>query len=546
MFTFTRISILSAMVFSACLQVTVCGGEQAGNRASSLSVAQLGVALSFSTANSDVVSLTVANPVPTGTSTANLNVVVTIGPLSQSFTLDSTGTIGSSGSDAFAITNGQVIVGLQGSFAASFASLGFQNANISSLPTDIPVTIQFGSILTAQATVSGTYVATTGVSGVFISSGTGGQTGGGTPVVFTSFAATPNPADVGAPVKFTVTFSGKPGNNSKASLDFGDGSTPLPLTDANLTSPTSGSASYTYTAAGAFQATLTITTPNGDFSTSTFVVIGQNTAVNAVNGLASTATVANSAVTLSINVSRLPAAVNASTVFSDTLGRDAATPGLLFGRSYTNPTISVATTTALDASSAPVGMVRKMFAVSDRDVNNPSALPLPPSASIKKVKMSGKFLFSPLKPDQVSFSGAVQLPAGFNPSAAGGNLFVVGMGNVVGSVSIGAKGKPAAPPSGGPIKSVSVKYPKVAGQALGGETATLTVTFASPNLSQAGFDTEGITQALRPDEKGLKAANRFIQTSFLLGGVKYEGYIPVVYKLAKNGASGTMGGRSGL
>ena len=129
---------------------------------------------------------------------------------------------------------------------------------------------------------------------------------------------------------------------------------------------------------------------------------------------------------LSINIAQQPTAVNASTVFSDTVGRDAPVLGLNFSRSYVVPTVSVATTTAMDSSNNAVGMVRKMFAVSDRDVNDPSALPAPPSSSIAKVKMTGKFEFSAAKPDDVSFSGTVQLPAGFNPAASGGNIFVVG------------------------------------------------------------------------------------------------------------------------
>jgi hypothetical protein len=300
--------------------------------------------------------------------------------------------------------------------------------------------------------------------------------------------------------------------------------------------------------AGAFQATVTGTSAAGSNSVSVFVVVGADTDVNSVNGQATTAVVGSGQVTISVSVALVTGAVSASTVFSDTIGRDAPITGLIFARSATAAAVTVATSTALDALSNPLSAKsRKMFAVSALAAGVPSALPAAPSSGVSSIKVTGHFFFSPSKPDSVAFSGSIQLPAGFNPSASGGNSLVVGLGNIVDSVSVDAKGKPIGTATGaaGHFKSVSVKYPRLSGQAVGGEKATLSATMSLPQMDAAGFDTEGITQKLRPDETKLKSVSRFMQASFLLGGVAYEAYIPVVYKLAKGGTSGQISARSG-
>ena len=517
----------------------------------------LAIHLDFSTSNSDLIGVIATAKIPTGTDLSGNAATVNVGGsggVTQVFVLNSQGA-GQSGSSDFVITGDQISCTLFGTFGSALAASGLVNATVTNKPLTIPFTITFSiGIPTVKASIKGVYSATQGATGNFSAAAGGGQSGGqksSPPIAITSFTATPNPATIGAPVTFTGTVSGKVDAQSTATLDPGDGSQPIAITSSNLTALNKGAAMYTYNSAGAFQATLTIVGPNNSTTATVFVVVGQSTDVNAINGLASTVTVGSGAITLAISIVRVPTAVTASTTFSDTIGRDAPDLGLLLGRSYAAPAISVATTTALDASNAAVGKVRKMFAVSDRDVNSPSALPLPPSSALTKTKIAGKFFFSATKPDQVTFSGTVQLPAGFNPGASGGNVFVVGIGNVVGSVSIDAKGKIIPPAAGSSatasaIKTASVKYPRVAGQAMGGESATFTATLSAPDLSAAGFDTEGITQTLRPDESKFKAVNRFVQTSFLLGGVKYEGYFPVIYKLASNGSSGALGGRSAV
>ena len=545
MLKYAWISILCVSIFGMACATPVHAEDQVGSRKTvALDVDSMFISLNFSTPNNDQLTLNVIDPLPKSAK----SVTVTVGTITQAFTLDSTG-FGSAplGSFITSSDNFAVII-LNGSLASKLP--GLANASATNLPVSIPVSLQFGST-TASATVPGKYTATANSSGTFTSDPNTGTTGGGggghqaKSVDITSFTATPIPATVGAPVTFSATFSGHFTTGSTGLLLPGDGSSIVVSID-NLTSSKSGSVNFTYATPGAYQASLAVMTPTQNLTATAFVVVGQTTAVNPLNGMSSTVTVGNASATLSINVSRVLTATTASTSFSDTIGRDAPLEGLIVGRSYLAPTITVATTTALDVTKTPLSaMVRKMYAVSDRDVNNPSALPLPPSSALSKIKLAGKFAFATTKPDQVSFSGSIQLPAGYNPGASGGNVFVAGIGNVVGSAAIDAKGKATGTPTGG-ITKVSIKYPKLAGQALGGETASITVTFSAPGLSKAGFDTEGITSKLRPDEMGFKTVNRLIQTSFLLGGVKYEGAFPVVYKLASNASAGTISGRSAV
>ncbi|MCY3023994.1 MAG: hypothetical protein NTW87_33865 [Planctomycetota bacterium] len=123
-------------------------------------------------------------------------------------------------------------------------------------------------------------------------------------------------------------------------------------------------------------------------------------------------------------------------------------------------------------------------------------------------------------------------------------MLVIGVGNIVDSVTIDSKGKPTTPNGAkGSFKKVSVKFPKLTGPAAGGEVAQVAVTLSLPNMDVAGFDTEGITNTLRADEKHLKAAPRFVQVSLLFAGVPYDVYASVLYKLSSKGDAGQIAGR---
>ncbi|MCY3023995.1 MAG: PKD domain-containing protein [Planctomycetota bacterium] len=172
----------------------------------------------------------------------------------------------------------------------------------------------------------------------------------------TSFDATPNPTTAGS----TVTFSGafKSSNISgelSGSLDFGDGSQPETASGSALPGILSGQTTHVYGTDGVYKAVLAIGGGGALATSNLWIVVGSGTAVNPLDGLISSATVgATGTVTLNIIVSNLAGATTATTDFSDTLGRQVPVEGLVPSRTYTTPTISVATTVAKDAAAAPL------------------------------------------------------------------------------------------------------------------------------------------------------------------------------------------------
>ncbi|MGD0089313.1 MAG: hypothetical protein ABSE73_05275 [Planctomycetota bacterium] len=367
----------------------------------------------------------------------------------------------------------------------------------------------------------------------------------------TVWSADPNPGVVGD----LVTFAGAVQTNEEkgelyAWVDYGDG-TSYNIDNAAMAAALKGSVQHTYAAAGIYAAALTVASPMLSASATIYVIVGRGTVVNPTNGVGIMATDINGVprgddtaiprfIGGAVNLSVLPTratANNANTDFGDPSVTTTVT-GLKPSHTYAKSGIYVATCTALNGT-VPVGKARKTLNVSSRDTGDSGALPDPPSASVTIKKLQGKFMFnSQAKPDSVSLSAKIALPAGFSPAGPSGNSLAAGIGNITDTVAVDAKGKASVPGALGRITKAKIKFPKLNGTAVGGELAQIDVTISLAGLSALGFDTEGITSQFRSDEHALKAASRQIQVDLLLNGVAYETLAPVQYKLSKPGPTG--------
>ena len=369
---------------------------------------------------------------------------------------------------------------------------------------------------------------------------------------------TPNPATAGQPVDFSGTVSVKNiSGDTTGYLDFGDGSPSFSIT-GSVTTALKETIQHTYAADGVYTALLTVYGSGASASVAMYVVVGKNSVVNSLNGVFATQEDDGGGnIGLQLNATALAGTIDASTTYDDTqagtggpLTRDlraAPLSGFLPTRAFVIPTVAVATSNLLGAGGVVRGKIRKTIAVGSRQVGDSSGLASPASTEITLSKMSGKFLFNKTTPDQLSFSGTFSLPPGFDPAKTGGNPVVIGIGNIVDTLFIDAKGKPLDKSTGVSqrIKKLSVKFPKLSGPAVGGETAKLDVTLSLADMDTVGLDTEGITAQLRSDEKKLKTAPRFIQVNLLLSGVPFQSYVPVQYKVSPKGDAGQLSGRAG-
>ena len=117
----------------------------------------------------------------------------------------------------------------------------------------------------------------------------------------------------------------------------------------------------------------------------------------------------------------------------------------------------------------------------------------------------------------------------------------VGIGNITGEAMVDARGR-AGSITGGTLKKLSVKYPKVdkaTGLTVAGQKAQVSLTLQGTDLSAAGFDTEGVVNTGIPEKL---AQPRKIQVALVMGGVSYYGQVDVSYTLSKN--VGQIQGRS--
>lgn len=340
--------------------------------------------------------------------------------------------------------------------------------------------------------------------------------------------------------------------------DFGDGSAPVTgKSVSHLMSVSTGESSYTVTvtaghANGSVTATATIAVA-APASGGTANIANGDASVNPLLNIKSTLFDSDGGI-LELDVSgaavgRAPFDLN--TDFDGLKGRVASRIGFRPLQRFAEPGVFVATHTATDHSTGlDAGKARRTLAVSERELGQSTVTP-PGSHEVKLKTMAGKFLFGRsgaatlAKPDTVTFSGTIELPAGL---ALTQNLPVsIGIGNIIDSATVTSKGKAQLPSTLGRIKKLQVKFPRLAKgntTTTAGQLATVTIGLSSLSMSANGFDTEGVTSSVRSDEATLKNVARNIQVALTIGGVAYESTAPVQFKLSKKQDSGAIAGRA--
>jgi len=361
-----------------------------------------------------------------------------------------------------------------------------------------------------------------------------------------AITASQNPVRVGVEATFTfgLTFM------APLTWNFGDGTPTVQGNPVTHTYATEGIFTVTSTDGAAVANTLSFETiaPNAGAAGVQNAAVN-STVTNPLNGIAATVAFSDGGVVeLNLDVSALNrAAATAETSFDDIPTRRSISKGPKPAHKFTKAGIFTATITAKDSADGTVrGQGRRTLAVGSRETGESGALPAPSSSTVTLKTLKGKFLFTSDKPDSVSFSGEIKLPAGFDPLKPDGYSFSIGIGNVVDTVQLDAKGKGVLPSSGVLLKKVAVKYPKLAKGTLvttDGQIAKIQATISIKDLDTAGFDTEGITNTKLTSEAALKSVPRTIQLQVLLGGIPYEVLAPVDYTLTKKSDAGSIKGR---
>ncbi|MGD0090045.1 MAG: hypothetical protein ABSE73_09000 [Planctomycetota bacterium] len=161
----------------------------------------------------------------------------------------------------------------------------------------------------------------------------------------------------------------------------------------------------------------------------------------------------------------------------------------------------------------------------------------PTYMGISAASVKGKFFFSPVKMDAVTFKGTIELPAGLDLSKA--QTLFVSLGNVLDTANLNTKGQASAGQKNR-LKKVAVKYPKLKKPATltnAGQKATVSFTLSAIRLDTLGFGAEGVSSP---------ATTLFpiVQAALVLGGTAYRADIPSSWKLSKKGDSGQLTGKN--
>ncbi len=384
-----------------------------------------------------------------------------------------------------------------------------------------------------------------------------------------------NPALINTLVSYTFTATDIDDPVLSYIFDFGDGSSVLSGT-FNQGDPVTVTHTYTaYTDNVGLQVSLQVsdeTNPPVIVTTQQFVPMPSSTGANVVNVAlnappvvdpldslgVSVAASDGGVIQLAVDINSLTrAAYSASTDWGDTVGRSSTVTGVSPVHQFLNRGIFVAKTTATNiATQAQAGKARLTLALSSKETGDtggtqthahnagiePRDLPNNnPAITTKSIK--GKFDFSGKKPDTVTFQGTIALPAGVTMSSP--YEFWIAIGNIVVKSTI-VKGKGTAFSVAGVIKSLKITSKVKKGvTTVGGEPATIAVTYSSKNTVSNGFDTEGISNQSTDVTPGKGTAPRKIQVAMLLEGAPFQSVTPVNFSLTKNMDFGGMSGRSG-
>ncbi|MEI6235746.1 MAG: Ig-like domain repeat protein [Planctomycetota bacterium] len=270
---------------------------------------------------------------------------------------------------------------------------------------------------------------------------------------------------------------------------------------------------------------------------------------------------------LGINVDSLTrAAYDVSTDWGDVAGRSSKTTGTRPVHDFNNRGLFVAKTTAVNSDTKVVaGKSRITMPLSSKETSDypthvrdgkevqaeaPGVRTKPTNdASITLKSMKGKFAFgSASATDTVTFAGNINLPP--NVTIGQPYEFWIAIGNIVAKTTIDKNGKGAVPGtvegSGTPgvLKSLKISTKVKKGTTtVGGEPATVTVTYSSKGMVDNGFDTEGVSDRAT-DVGGGKSAPRKIQVAMLLDGSPFQTLAPVDFSKSSSGGIGTISGRS--
>lgn len=535
------------------------------------------VNLNFQGDDSVTVSLyseTAINPAPL----AGTKAAILVGGVARAVTLDAEGF----GSDANSTVQASLFTqdGLTsftfsafGEFESDFSDEGLLASVTGVKGVSVDAVLLFNGVLYSSSKVNGIYQVTAvpdvgNVGQAFFN--TGATDAPGFDITLSDVSVSPAPAKAGDTVTVNLALKAKGIKLTDITgvVDFGDGSNPTQLDSTNIEAVT-----HIYAADGVYDIQIvllgTLDGKNVSIGATAFAVVGDDAAVNPNNGLVTKATITagDGGATMANAQFQLTSledstVTDATTEFEELDGlttqntqgqsRDVV-DGLLPSRAVTKPSITVAKSTAKTASGVTRGTARKTVAVGSRDTNptNSGNLKAPKNnpGVVIVTKVSGKFIFTvdpaKNKPDQVTFSGTITLPEGFATTNPDGIRFAIGMGNVIDGLMLDAKGKPLNKATGDKsrLKKVSVKFPKLAGAALGTEVAKIQVTMSTQDMDLKGFESEGITSRVRDDEQGRKAVDRMMQVNVMLAGEPYEAYIPVEFKLAPKGDAGSMATR---
>ena len=257
---------------------------------------------------------------------------------------------------------------------------------------------------------------------------------------------------------------------------------------------------------------------------------------------------------LGIDVSSLTRSAYAiSTDWGDIAGRSSKTTGTHPVHQFDSRGIFVAKTTAVNSSTnAVAGHMRLTLPISSKETgdypaNSHHATPgirtaASNDSTITTRAINGKFAFKANTNDVVTYTGDIKLPAGITIGQE--HEFWMGIGNIVVTTTLDKNCKGIIANKSGTLKNVKMMTKLKKGTVtLGGEPATITVTYSAQNMVANGFDSEGVSNQAA-DAKGGKVAQRQIQIAMLLDGAPFQSLAPANFSVSHNSDFGTINGRS--
>ncbi len=440
--------------------------------------------------------------------------------------------------------------------------------------TGLPAGLSFdpaAALISGTPTVFGTTLATLTATNV---SGTDTETltitiAPNQPPVVPDLSSDDNPAIINQTVSYTITATDADTDMLNYTFNFGDGSADMTgtfeqgtfVTLTHVYSQYTDGVPVTLTVTDGFTPVTktviqTVPMPASGAANVTNIALNEAPIVSPLDGLGIRVQASDGGVIqLGIDISSLTRdAYGVSTDWSDVSGRSATVTGTHPVHQYNNRGLFVATSTATNkTTNQQAGKARITLALSSKETGDyPANVTGPKPAersaptnntAITTKAIRGKFSFTGKQPDVVSYSGIIALPAGLNMSQP--HEFWIAIGNIVVETTIDKNGKGKAPGNPAVLKSLKVTS-KVKKNTItvGGEPATVNVTYYSKGLVNDGYDTEGISNKSTDVSPG-KSAPRKIQVAMLLDGSPFQAVTPVNFTVSGGSSGSDFGGMSG-